>query len=286
MGARSQPGLAISTDAGFIDDLAWRAYSLGCHGIEIRDRETMTPGTAGRALLLAGFPDGPSRDAALAALAGSAGSAEIHTIDVADDGWSLRWREFFRPVVLERVQIVAPWMEPPRLDRLTVVIDPGQAFGTGGHPTTRLVLSMLERRAAGAGLPDRVLDVGCGSGVLAIAAVLLGAGSALGVDVDPEAVVAADGNVRVNRVSGRVSCTSRPVEEVHGAWPLVMANIELAVFGRMASAIAGRVAPGGELLVSGLLEDQDGDCRSLFAGFDLVDRLVLDGWVALALVRP
>jgi ribosomal protein L11 methyltransferase len=285
MSSPPHPCLAISADPDNVDHLAWRVHALGANGIEIRDRDTLTPGAAGRSLLLAGFDDGAARDAARDALASGAGNTEVRSLDVTDDGWSTRWREFFRPVVLERLQVITPWMAPPRADRLTLVVDPGQAFGTGGHPTTRLVLSLLERRAFGAGLPERVLDVGCGSGVLAIAAALLGAGSAHGIDIDPQAVHSANENALANRVADRVSCTARTPDDLSGTWPLVLANIELTAFVRLAPAIAARVAPAGSLLVSGLLEDQAEACRSLFPDFDVVGRLTLDGWLALALVR-
>ncbi|HUT76984.1 MAG TPA: 50S ribosomal protein L11 methyltransferase, partial [Polyangia bacterium] len=196
-----------------------------------------------------------------------------------------RWREFFQPVVLEHLQVITPWMTPPHPDRPTVVVDPGQAFGTGGHPTTRLILSMLERRACGTGLADRVLDVGCGSGVLAIAAAVLGAVSAYGIDIDPQAIAAADENILANRVADRVRCGSRTLTDLGGTWPLVLANIELSVFALLAPAIAARVAPAGELLVSGLLADQAEACLALFPDFAVVERLALDGWLALALVR-
>jgi ribosomal protein L11 methyltransferase len=276
----------VEADSALVDELSWRLHGLGASGIEVRDDRTMTAGEGAGALLLAGFADAASRDSALAALAGAPGVGTARAVEVADDGWSTRWREFFRPVVLERLQVVTPWMTPPRPDLPAVVIDPGQAFGTGGHPTTRLILAMLEQRAARGGLPGRVLDVGTGSGVLAIAAVLLGAGEALGIDIDGEAVAAARENAAANGVAGRVRCLGSAVRDLGETWPLVLANIELPVFRELAPAISARVAAGGELLVSGLLEEQAEAGLALFPGFEHGQRPVLDGWTALALRRP
>lgn len=277
------PCLAIDVVQASVDDVARRLHLLGSSGIEIRDRDTMTPREG--ALLLAGFPDAVTRDAALACMAGVGGCFEARPVDVAEDGWATRWREFFRPVVLERLQVVTPWMAPPHPDHPSIVVDPGMAFGTGGHPTTRLILEMLERRFAGPAPPRRVLDLGTGSGVLAIAAVALGAGQAHGIDVDPGAVAVAEQNARINAVSDRATFAAGSPEGLGGAWPLVMANIELPVFESSAAAIAALVAAGGGLLVSGLLEDQAAFCRSLFAGFEVTEERALDGWSALALVR-
>jgi len=285
MTAGSHPCLAVSAKPESVDDLALRLRDLGSGGIEIRDRDTMTPGESGGVLLLAGFADATSRDAALAAMLDGGGAAAARAVDVTDDGWSTRWREFFRPVVLERLQVITPWMVPPRPDRLTVVIDPGQAFGTGGHPTTRLVLEMLEQRLAGAAAARPVLDVGTGSGVLAIAAAMLGAAPVRGIDIDAEALAAAEDNARKSGVSARVAFSIGGPENLGGVWPLVLANIELAAFRELALAIAARVAAGGELLVSGLLDGQAEACRSLFAGFAAGEERGLDGWVALSLVR-
>ena len=272
------------------EELPWVLQDLGAVAVETRDETTMDRAESGRALLIAGFEDAGTRDAAVAELARIIPAAEIEPVDVGDDGWSSGWRAFFKPVILETVRVITPWMEPPPGDGVTVVIDPGLAFGTGGHATTRLILEMLERRAAAGGLPGRVLDVGIGSGVLSIAAVMLGAGMAEGFDIDEESVQAVRDNAAANRVGDRVRAWAdtpdRVVpDRVEGAWPLVLANIELRVFERHAADIAPLVAAGGEVILSGLLEDQVEACLGLWPGFELVERTAVDGWAALAL-RP
>lgn len=282
-GAR-HPCLFAFARAERAEEIAALLPGWGALALEERDAGTMTgPGRDGVVELIAGFPDAASRDRARDGLA--ARGVEAIAADVADDGWSSGWRAFFRPVVLERLQIVAPWMEPPRPDLPAIAIDPGLAFGTGGHATTRLVVRLLERRAAGGGLPASVLDVGVGSGVLSIAAVKLGAARALGVDVEPEAVAAALENAAANGVADAVEARVGGPGEVDGEWPLVLANIELRAFLACAPAIAARVAPGGELFVSGLLEEQVEEGEALFPGFARTALLVEDGWAALALGR-
>ena len=206
-------------------------------------------------------------------------------MDVTDDGWSSGWRSFFKPVELSRLLIVTPWMRVPEQDRATIVIDPGLAFGTGGHATTRLVLGLLERRAIERGLPAEVLDVGAGSGVLAIAAIKLGAESALAIDNDPAAVIATVQNATANGVAGAVEARLGTAAEVAGAFPLVLANIELAAFMECAAAIAVLVAPEGEVYLSGLLEGQVDAGAALFPGFERISSAVEEGWAALVLRR-
>ena len=261
-----------------------RLVSLGATAIEERDRTTMTgAGEGGAVCLVAGFADPKSRDRAAQARAED--GVEAIPMDVADDGWSSGWRAFFKPVELERLLVMTPWMRVSAGDRAVIVIDPGLAFGTGGHATTRLVLELLERRAIERGLPEEVLDVGAGSGVLAIAAVKLGAARALAIDIDPAAVIATAENAAANGVGGSVEPRSGQARDVPGEFPLVLANIELAAFRECAADIRARVAPSGELFLSGLLEEQVDACAALFPGFERLASTALDGWAALALRR-
>jgi ribosomal protein L11 methyltransferase len=227
-----------------------------------------------------------ARAAAEQALRGlGAGDLEIRSVNLVDDGWSTRWREHFRPVVLEKLQVITPWMIPPRPDLISIVIDPGQAFGTGGHATTRLILRLLERRAAEGALPETLLDVGTGSGILAVAAARLGARKVTAIDSDAASVEAARENAVANRVSARIDLCHGPISELRGRWPLVLANLELAIFLKHAPDIARCVADRGALLLSGLLADQAAACLALWPGFRTLDRQEEDGWAALALER-
>jgi ribosomal protein L11 methyltransferase len=242
----SVPCLRATVDPDLIDSATIRLEQLGATAIETRDRSTLTPEVDGRVALLAGFADRAARDRALIQVASLPGTVETTPLEIGDDGWSDCWRAFHRPVVLEPIQVTAPWIEPRDGDRRSIVIDPGRAFGTGGHATTLLLLELLEDRASRGRLPAEVLDVGTGSGVLAIAAVALGANRVTAFDNDREAIAAAAKN---------------------------------------AADIARLTAPGGELLLSGLLTDQVDPALALFSGFRDQGRSKRDGWAAVALGR-
>jgi ribosomal protein L11 methyltransferase len=281
------PCLVVRVDADRVDDLCWELWERGADSVEVRDRDTLSSGAGETSELRAGFPEAGIRDRVAEAISRLEPPALIEAIEVVDDGWSVGWREFFSPVELETLRVVTPWME--RLDdrRETIVIDPGAAFGTGGHATTRLVLEMMESRALSvSGLPSRVLDVGTGSGILAVAAAKLGAGIVEGIDDDPEAVRAAEENLRANGVEDIVSLRCADPREISGACPLVLANLELSVFRDCAARIARLVEPGGEALLSGLLVDQLDPCLELWPGFEERQRRDREGWGAIAVRRP
>jgi len=285
MALTASPCLSVLVPREGAEEAAERLVDLGATAIEERDGTTMTgAGADDAACLIAGFAEPSVRDRAALALAQD--GVEAIPMDVTDDGWSSGWRAFFEPVVLSKLLIVTPWMRVPAGDRATIVIDPGLAFGTGGHATTRLVLALLERRAIDRGLPALVLDVGSGSGVLAIAAVKLGAAHTLAIDIDPLAVIATAENAAANGVAEAVEARRGTAADVSGAFfPLVVANIELAAFQVCAAAIAALVAPGGELFLSGLLEGQADACAALFPGLERIGSTAEDGWAALVLRR-
>jgi ribosomal protein L11 methyltransferase len=284
MPTNPSPCLSVLVAKEAADDAVERLVSLGATAIEERDETTMTgAGEVDAACLVAGFADPAARDGA--ALSLSQEGFEAIPMDVTDDGWSSGWRAFFTPVELSRLLIVTPWMSVASNGRATIVIDPGLAFGTGGHATTRLVLELLERRAIERGVPAEVLDVGAGSGVLAIAAIKLGATRALAIDVEPEAVAATAANAAVNGVAAAVESRLGTARTVGRPFSLVLANIELRAFQECAADIAALVVPGGEVILSGLLEAQSDACAALFPGFDRVAVRTADGWAALVLRR-
>jgi ribosomal protein L11 methyltransferase len=176
-------------------------------------------------------------------------------------------------------------MEPPRSDRTTIVIDPGQAFGTGGHATTQLILEMLERRATSKGLPVEILDLGCGSGILAVASAKLGAKKIAAIDIDPESVSATRENASANGVAEFIEAKPGGPESLGRTWPLVLANLQLAVFEEFAPDIARAVSRGGSLFLSGLLSEQVERCLGLWPGFELTETVERDGWAALCVER-
>ena len=197
--------------------------------------------------------------------------------EVADD-WSERWREFHRPVLVgERIWVRPPWTEP-REDALDLVIDPAQAFGTGAHPTTRLSLELLlgvEQRGA-------LTDVGCGSGVLAIAAALLGFEPVCALDNDPAAVEATLDNARSNGVElARVEPRDLRKDRLPPA-PAVTANLVRPLLLELARRLPERPET---LIVSGLLEGEEDEVAAAFGGLRERRRLRLQGWSALLLSR-
>ena len=163
------------------------------------------------------------------------------------------------------------------------------AFGTGLHPTTRLCLAAVEALADRGDLRGaRVLDVGCGSGILAIAAVKLGAASAVGVDTDPIAIEATTANVRRNRIARRVSARAGSLPTGDAPFDVVLANLIAGLaWSRSASLLRDEVRPGGTLVASGIFVDREGDVRDAFeaAGLTVTGRTTEGDWVALEAVR-
>ncbi len=204
-------------------------------------------------------------------------------------GWQDRWKAFFRPArVSERLAVCPSWeaWTPPEPGVRVLRIDPGRAFGTGTHETTRLCLAALDDLSGEA--PGRpVLDVGCGSGILSIGALLLDAPWAAAVDVDPVASRTARDNARHNRVADRVRVWCGDARSVGGRYPVVVANILYPVLAGLAPALARLTAPGGALVLSGLLrEELDGIARIYIEqGFSERERRVLGDWGAVILTR-
>jgi ribosomal protein L11 methyltransferase len=225
----------------------------------------------------------PGELPALPDLRAAAGGAlvDVSTTEVADD-WSERWREFHRPVeVGGRLVVRAPW-HPPRPDRLEVVVDPGQAFGTGGHATTRLCLELL------LGLPPRgpLVDVGCGSGVLAVAAAKLGFAPVLGIDHDRLAVEATEANAAVNGVAVSARRHDLLRDGPAPGAPTVLANLLRPPLERIAADGFAGTAPD-VLVAGGLLAEEADGVAAAFERHDLVEtgRRSAGGWAALELRR-
>ena len=202
--------------------------------------------------------------------------------EVAEQNWVQLTQSQFDPIrITERLWIVPSWHVAPDADAINLVLDPGMAFGTGSHATTRLCLEWLtDNTQPGVS----VLDYGCGSGILAIAAVKLGAGDVTGVDIDEKAVETAANNAASNGVSLHLQVSAKPLE---GTFQRVVANILTNPLKMLAPLLAARVAPGGRLALSGVLEAQAGDVIAAYAPYiALTVGATSDGWVRLQGERP
>ena len=201
---------------------------------------------------------------------------------VAEQNWVQLTQSQFDPIrVSDRLWIVPSWHEAPDPGAINLILDPGMAFGTGSHPTTRLCLEWLERNVSA---DCTVLDYGCGSGILAIAAARLGAGRVAGVDIDPQAVEAAKANAERNGVSALFADSAQPVA---GEYDLVVANILSNPLRVLAPAICAHVRSGGRLALSGILREQAEEIIGIYAQWlpmQVAD--TREDWVCLSGVKP
>ena len=210
----------------------------------------------GSSVMRAFFATPASRDAAARALAGSFGHVLLVTAaDVEDDDWAARSQAQLGQIRIGHVVVAPPWDATAEFGRdVVVLIRPSMGFGTGHHATTRLALKALQD------LPIEgrtVLDVGCGSGVLAIAAVKLGAASAIGVDIDPDALDNAHENADLNEIGDRVRFDQADVRGMSAQADIVTANLTGALLERSAAALCAAVSPGGFLIASGFMETEE-----------------------------
>lgn len=208
------------------------------------------------------------------------------------DGWRDRWKSYYHPVLCgERLVVAPPWhAEGLPADRVALIIEPGMAFGTAQHETTALCLAGLERLYAGGPYP-RMLDVGCGTGVLALAAAAFGATEAYGVDIDPQAPRSARENVDLNLgvlAGAALRFDTTPIEAVGGDWDLVAANVLTPTLLTLASPIAARVrGGGGRLMLSGILVEQEADivARYVAEGLTHTGTEARNGWIRVDFTR-
>ena len=212
---------------------------------------------------------------------------------IADQNWMEAWKQHYKPILIgERLLILPAWLESPDPKRIPIKIDPGMAFGTGTHPTTQLCLELMERSVISNW--KLVIDVGCGSGILSIAALKLGAEKVLGVDIDMESVKNSRENADVNEVGEELLLGQGSVAEVLAGQfafksaPLVVANILAPVLIRLFEAgLADLIQPNGEIILSGILDHQAesvieaGQAKGLKRG----EVRQMKDWVAISMFR-
>lgn len=206
---------------------------------------------------------------------------------VSTEDWSTSWKANFKPLRIgKRLLIVPSWEEPqPHANDIVLRLDPGMAFGTGGHETTRLCLELLEQIMDSMPIlhSPSVLDLGTGSGILAMAAVQLGAGRVCAVDIDPLAIEVALENLAINDLTDQVECSTTPLESLEGNFDVILANILAEELVRLAPHLYSRLAPGGSLVLSGILTEKEHLVRSGFSTQPLEYRQTLHQgeWVAI-----
>ena len=207
---------------------------------------------------------------------------------VSDEDWSANWKTNFKPMRVGRRLVILPtWEEAPlkRDDDITLLIDPGMAFGTGGHETTRLCLEILENIMDNMPLmlTPSALDLGTGSGILAIAAVKLGAGRVCALDTDPQAIEVARENFVLNDVADQIECGATPIEAFAGTFDVILANILAEELARLAPYLIDHLKIGGFLVLSGILAEKESLVFKAFLANDLeyIETRSNGEWVAM-----
>lgn len=225
------------------------------------------------------FGSAERRDAAHDAVARAFPDADVRRADVSDEDWAARSQAALKAVTVGAMTVAPPWDVPRGDTRSTIVILPSTGFGTGHHATTRLCLAALQRvEPAG----KSVIDVGTGSGVLAIAAAKLGASRALGIDNDQDAIDNALENRGLNAADVEFRCAGLEASAADGPFDVVLANLTGAVLVRLSGELKALAGAGGRLILSGLREEEEADVLAAF-GRALVSREAEDGWICLVL---
>ena len=243
------------------------------------------PGPSGSVILRTTTGDPAALEALLAA---GERHGDVRTTEVPADAGLDAWRDHARPWRAGEHLVVWPaWLEHPgdhaelcRAGDVVITLDPGRAFGSGAHASTRLALAALEVTVRAG---TDVLDVGCGSGVLSLAAAALGVRRVVAIDVDPEARAVTAENVRRAGLDPIVAVEDRPLEEVGGTFEVVVANVLAVTLRQLGPALAARVAPGGRLVLAGLLDEQVDGVVAAVPGLTPIERSGLDGWAGLVL---
>jgi ribosomal protein L11 methyltransferase len=291
--------LVLVTGEPSVETLCDALLELGAHSVSVEDADAGTAGERAlfgepnspaaatawqRSIVRALFDDDRAAQAAAALVLArpSPGAVQIVSITrVPDQDWVRLSQAHFPPVAITPTFWVVPtWHDPPAAAQKVIRMDPGRAFGTGTHPTTRMCLRWIAHAAPRcAARWMRVLDYGCGSGILAIGSALFGAQQIDAVDIDPAAIAATGANASANGIDVRAASP----DSAHGAYDLVLANILATPLKLLAPLLAGRVGAGGQLVLSGILERQAAELCEAYApwlALEIADRD--EGWVLMA----
>ena len=215
---------------------------------------------------------------------GKYGRLELEMKDVDEEDWSNAWKKYYHPMQVGEHLVVCPsWEAYDRQpDDVVLTLNPGMAFGTGTHDTTRLCMELLEKYITP---QDTVLDVGCGSGILAITAALLGANKIIGCDIDEVAVKVAGENAALNGVQDRIAFHQGDLtSQVEGSFQIICANIVADVIIRLSEDVGRYLAKDGIFITSGIIDTREQDVLNALEqnGFQVIERRTSGGWVALA----
>jgi ribosomal protein L11 methyltransferase len=279
------PFVRVDVPAELSEEASAELFDLGALGVEERDATTLHRGAEGKVTLVASFPDHATAHKAINALDPTWSPA---LEEIVGDGWRDAWKEHFHPFSLTpSLTIRPPWepYAPQRPEERVLELEPGRAFGTGLHATTSLVARTLDRerpRLQGA----RVLDVGTGSGILALAALALGATFVVATDNDPEVIGVVLENAARNGMSDHIAASTAELDALDERFPVVVANIEARVLIPMADALASKVQPGGLLALSGILAGQEDEVLAAYHALHPVRTEREGDWVCLVLERP
>jgi len=279
------PFLHVNVPADDADWISSELFDLGASGVEERDETTLQKNESqGKVTLVASFD---TEEAANEARDSLDPVYEPRVVFVVGDAWRDAWKEHFRPFAVAPGIVVRPPWEAyeAKVGEKVLELEPGRAFGTGLHETTSLVCGVLAERApevAGAAL----LDVGTGSGILALAALHLGAKSAFCTDNDADVIPVVIENAERNGMADKVTAKACDLDAVPGTFPVVVANIEARVLVPLAKDLSAKVSAGGLLVLSGILLPQEAEVVAAYAPFEVLSAPKKGEWVAIALRAP
>lgn len=290
--------LSVRAEASYAEALSESLLAHGALSVDMLDADADTPdeqaifGEPGEPtssvwqhnLINALFEQGADVESILQACYDELGitSTAGHTIETLEENdWVRLTQSQFDPIrISDRLWIVPTWHEASDPNAINIALDPGLAFGTGSHPTTRLCLRWLDANITGG---ESVLDYGCGSGILAIAAMKLGARSTIGVDIDPQAVIASRDNAIANRVQAEFFV---PGEVQLAQYDVVVANILTNPLRALAPLLSNAARSGGRIVLSGILADQADEVMRIYSQwFDFTPAVTEDGWCCLSGVK-